>query len=190
MPDQATGESDIGYERVPHGLWPYWLSACMAQDRVYLCQMTDSSTDSVLNLFRASAFIEERFTGTLSAVHGLALNELLLMLYVQSAPGQRLSRIELSKRLHVSPSTITRMARPLEKLGILAREPDKRDARLAYVVLTKAGQSKLEEAKITLTQMSRGLFDGHWISDDISKLNSLLSRVTMSLPGDLSCTLD
>ncbi len=139
--------------------------------------MTDSSSNAVLGIFRANAILEERFTGALSAVHGLALKELLLMLYVQRAPGSKLSRVDLAKRLHVNPSTVTRMTLPLEKIGMIAREADARDARLAYVTLTPSGEERLNEAFATLNRMSADVFQDRWSEEDIEGFDSLLQRI-------------
>ena len=103
---------------------------------VYWARMSDHSLTAVMHLLLAYGRLEERFSGELGAVHGLALKEALLLMHLVRAPRERLSRIDLAKRLNASPSTITRMAIPLEKLGLIGREADARDARLAYVVFT------------------------------------------------------
>lgn len=136
-------------------------------------------------MLRATDLIEERFSAGLSAIHGLSLRETLLLLHVQAAPGGRLSRVDLAKRLHVSPSTATRMAKPLEKIGVVGREPDPRDARLAYVVLTEAGETLLNDAKATLQRQCADLFKDRWEEDHIGALSALVGRLTTHLPGDL-----
>lgn len=40
----------------------------------------------------------------------------------------------------------TRLLIPLEKIGLVARERDARDARVGYAVLTKAGERVLKDA--------------------------------------------
>lgn len=148
--------------------------------------MADFSYPAVTRMLRAAALVEERFSAGLSAVHGLSLKETLLLLHVQAAPGGRLSRVDLARRMHVSPSTATRMAKPLEKIGVVGRQPDPRDARLAYVVLTEAGETLLTDAKATLMRLSADLFRDRWEEDHIAALSALLGRLTTHLPGDLS----
>ena len=80
--------------------------------------MANASFSAVINLLRACARLEERFANELAGVHGLALKEVLLLMHLERAPRLRLSRIDLAKRLHVSPSTVTRMTIPLEKVGV------------------------------------------------------------------------
>jgi DNA-binding MarR family transcriptional regulator len=148
--------------------------------------MSSSTFNAVINLLRADAFMEERFAGGLASVHGLALKEVLMMMHVQHAKGARLSRADLAKRLHISASTVTRMARPLEKMGLIDRESDARDARLTYVVLTKSGKTLLKHAQDTLESMSADFFSDRWSEKEINTLNTLLGRITASLPGNLS----
>jgi DNA-binding MarR family transcriptional regulator len=147
--------------------------------------MTSPSFSAILRLLGTNALLEERFTGELGSLHGLALKEVLLLMHLERAPRMRLSRIDLAKRLHVSPSTVTRMAAPLEKLGMVGREADARDARLAYVVLTTAGQELVTNARATLESMAASVFRDRWTKPDIAALADLLGRLTAGQPGDL-----
>jgi DNA-binding MarR family transcriptional regulator len=147
--------------------------------------MTDLSLAAVLHLLRAHARIEEGFSGKLGAVHGLSLKETLLLMHLARAERQRLSRVDLAKRLSVSPSTVTRMAAPLEKLGLIGRQPDARDARLAYVVLTPAGQTLVEHANATLERLSAETFSDRWSAQEVERLASLLGRLNVGQPGNL-----
>jgi DNA-binding MarR family transcriptional regulator len=148
--------------------------------------MSNPSFSAVMHLLRAHSRLEEKFAATLGSVHGLGVNEVLLLMHLQRAPLHRLSRIDLAKRLNVSASTVTRMAAPLEKLRLVGREADARDARLAYVVLTKVGQRLVGEARQTLEHLSAEVFKDRWTEAEIEHLDKLLARLTASQPGDLS----
>ena len=145
--------------------------------------MTNPTLAAVLHLLRAHARIEETFSAKLGAVHGLSLKETLLLMHLARAERERLPRVDLAKRLSVSPSTVTRMAAPLEKLGLIGREPDARDARLAYVTLTPAGQTLVENATATLERLSGDTFSDRWSAAEIERLASLLGRLTAGQPG-------
>ena len=148
--------------------------------------MSRPSLSAVLALLRAHARIEEQFGNALGSVHGLALKELLLLMHLAAAPKARLSRIELARRLHVSASTVTRMTQPMEKLGMVGRQADPRDARLAYVVLTAAGQRLVTDARATLERSADRLFSDRWAKAEIATLAKLLGRLTAGLPGELA----
>lgn len=131
----------------------------------------------ILRVLRVAALIDERMTGALSALHGVSLRDVMLMLYVRNAPSSKLSRVELARKLCVSPATVTRATRPLEKIGLLDRESDPRDARLAYVVLTETGNELLDNAELSLEELS-GNFLSQLLSDnDRNRLTQLLGKL-------------
>ena len=147
--------------------------------------MTNTSFSALVRLLDAHALLEQRFTGELGAVHGLSLNEALLMMNLERATLSRLSRVDLAKRLCVSPSTVTRMTLPLEKLGLVGREADARDARLAYVTLTDTGREVVMAARATLERKATEVFRDRWTPEDIETLSDLLGRLTAGQSGDL-----
>ncbi len=148
--------------------------------------MTNPSFSAVLNLLGTHARLDERFDHSLGVLHGLSLKETLLLMHLERSPGMRLSRIDLSRRLHVSPSTVTRMCAPLEKRHVVGREPDARDARLAYVVLTEAGQQLITNARATLEGLSADVFRDRWTKSEIASLADLLGRLTAGQPSELA----
>jgi DNA-binding MarR family transcriptional regulator len=69
---------------------------------------------------------------------------------------------------------------------MVGRQSDARDARLAYVVLTPAGQRLVTDARATLERMAGDLFKDRWGTQEIATLAELLGRLTAGLPGDLA----
>src|SRR5215475_11615189 len=148
--------------------------------------MSRPALTALFRLFRAQSFIEARVDPGLGAVHGLALRELMFQWQLDQAPGSRLRRVDLATRLNVSQSTVTRLALPLEKLGFVRREADPRDARVGYVVLTKAGRQRVADARATLERMADAMFRDRWSGKEIATLASLLGRFSAALPGDVT----
>ena len=150
----------------------------------YNAGMDNSFSLPILRTLRASALIDEKFTGALAALHGVSLREVMLMLYVKNAPASKLSRIELAKRLCVSASTVTRATRPLEKIGLTASQADSRDARLSYVVLTSAGSKLLRHAEKSLEQLSREFLSPSLAEEERAQFAQILSTLTSQFPGE------
>ena len=148
--------------------------------------MTNLCATNALRLLDAADGMKARLSGDFASVHGISVNEFLLLLHLERAPASRLSRVELSKRMRVSASTVTRMASPMEKVGLLAREADARDARLAFVVLTDAGRTKLMEALATFTKQAESFFADRWTEEELASLASLLNRLIANTPGRLA----
>ncbi len=147
--------------------------------------MTYIETKSLLRLLQASATVEAKASGAISSVHGLSLMEAFLLMHLENAPLCRLPRVELARRLHVSASTVTRMTAPLEKIGLVDRKSDERDARLAFVVLTKAGKVRISEARTTLEQQAARIFQDRWSKGELKQLSNLLARLLANENGEL-----
>jgi DNA-binding MarR family transcriptional regulator len=145
--------------------------------------MMTADLSCLLQIFRVAALAEERAEGALGSIHGLGLKDVLLMRHIAGADGGRLSRVELAKRLHVSASTITRLAAPLEKIGVIERHVDLRDSRFTYVGLTAAGAELLANAEATLALAAQRLVAQRWSDAERDSLNQLLGRLTAGLPG-------
>jgi DNA-binding MarR family transcriptional regulator len=140
--------------------------------------MSNAALPAILRLIRVEATIQARFTGVLGSLHGLSLNELILLMNLDQAPLGRMRRVDLAVALVVSQSSVTRMAAPLEKIGLVARDSDERDARVAYVVLTKAGRERARDATATLTELCQGVFAEHFSAAEVKSLASLLGRLS------------
>lgn len=83
------------------------------------------------------------------SAHGLSFSDFMILHHLSQAPGKRLRRIDLAQKLGLTPSGITRMIIPLEKLHIIARDKDGEDARSRYAVMTEAGEELLRDATAT-----------------------------------------
>lgn len=69
------------------------------------------------------------------------------------------------------------MAAPMEKLGLVDREVDERDARLVYVVATDAGRKKLSETLATFSKRAGYLFNDRWDDEEMVELAAMLRRL-------------
>lgn len=139
--------------------------------------MTDLHTTNALRLLQVADEFRAGLSGEFSAVHGISVNEFLLLLHLERAASNRLARVDLAKRMHVSASTVTRMAAPMEKIGLVGREVDQRDARLVFVVATEAGKTKLAEALETFSKRASYLFSDRCEPVEASQLALLLHRL-------------
>ena len=139
--------------------------------------MTNQPTTNARRLLQAADDFRAGLAGEFAAVHGISVNEFMMMLHLERSAANRLSRVDLAKRMHVSASTITRMAAPMEKLGLVDREVDGRDARLVYVVATDAGRKKLTETLATFSKRAGYLFNDRWDDEEIVQFAAMLRRL-------------
>ena len=115
----------------------------------------DLGLEFCLRLSRAHATLIRRLDNALSNLHGLSFGDFMILYYLGRAPNQRLRRVDLAERLSVTASGVTRSLLPLEKLGMVTRQPDPRDARIGYASLTESGQQLLNFALVTLEPVAR-----------------------------------
>jgi DNA-binding MarR family transcriptional regulator len=69
------------------------------------------------------------------------------------------------------------MAAPMEKIGLVGREVDERDARLVFVVTTQSGRQKLSEALATFSKRAGYLFGDRWEDEEVDQFASMLRRL-------------
>src|ERR671911_240195 len=104
---------------------------------------------TVLDLALARSIVVREVDADLRTFHGVSLADLALLLELREAPDGRMRRVDLANRLGVTTSGVARQLAPLERIGLVDREPHARDARLALVVLTDAGERIAGEAERT-----------------------------------------
>ncbi|MBE3023421.1 MarR family transcriptional regulator [Janthinobacterium sp. BJB1] len=141
-----------------------------------------SALDFCLRLARAQALIVRRFDSILGNLHGLSFADYQLLYHLQRAPGGRLRRIDLAERLALTASGITRSLMPLEKIGLVARQADARDARVGYAVITGAGQALLINADATAQALGQELL-GSASAQQLAPLSLLLAGIAGSQPA-------
>jgi len=153
---------------------------------IYITPMTDISVINALRLLQAAEELKARLAGGFSSVHGLSVNEFFLLMHLEQAPLNRLPRVELAKRMLVSASTVTRMVAPMEKIGLVGREVDARDARMTFVTLSEAGKTKLIEAQETFAKYASYIFEDRWSQEEKDQFSSLLYRLVAGSEANLT----
>ncbi|MET1076412.1 MAG: MarR family winged helix-turn-helix transcriptional regulator [Pseudomonas sp.] len=112
------------------------------------------TTDFCLRLARAHAVLIRRLDSALGSYHGISFSDYQVLYYLSRAPAARLRRVDLAERLGLTASGVTRTLLPLEKIGLISREPDPRDARVGYAVVTPTGQELMRNARSIIDQIS------------------------------------
>lgn len=98
-----------------------------------------------MNLTMTQSIIAKRFDARLS-LHSISLSDFMILLHLDRAPEQKLRRIDLADKVGLSASAVTRKLAPLEKIGMVKREANERDARVSFVKLAKGGKQTLSDA--------------------------------------------
>jgi len=78
--------------------------------------------------------------------HGISYSELMVLHHLNSAQMLTMRRIDLAEAIGLTASGITRMLKPMEKLHLIEKEPNRRDARVSLVKLTPTGEVLYKDA--------------------------------------------
>jgi DNA-binding MarR family transcriptional regulator len=132
-----------------------------------------------VGLIRAHASAVRRFNTDLISAHGLTLNDYEVLLHLAREPERRLRRVDLSKRVLLTPSGITRLLEGLERAGYVERASCSSDARVTYALLTDEGYEKLREASSTHVEGIRSHFADRFSADELETLAELLARLPL-----------
>lgn len=115
-------------------------------------------TGLVVDIIKLQGKIQKRIGNALS-VHGIGLSEYLVLHQLYITTNQKMRRVDLAEQIGLSPSGVTRLLNPIEKIGLIRKEENPRDARVSLVTLSEAGKQLIEDAQITFEHASVSLFE-------------------------------
>jgi DNA-binding MarR family transcriptional regulator len=139
-------------------------------------QTTNTHLSTVLDLALARTLVLRHVDTPLGHHHGVSLSDLALLLELRSAPDEKLRRVELAQRLGITPSGVARQVAPLERIGLVGRESNPRDARLALVTLTHSGRRIADEASVTADEAAESALRAIWDAGQRKQLGELVAK--------------
>lgn len=126
-----------------------------------------------INLGKTQSILTNRFDRGLG---GLGFSEFLILYYISQAEGQKISRIELAKKIGMTASGVTRLLLPMEKVHLVKNGPAETDARVRLVMLSAAGKEKLGEALERLEVFGEDIIPASK-SKDLDSISELLLEI-------------
>jgi len=118
-----------------------------------------------INLTKILAESSRRFTGGLD---GLGFNEFVILYHLSQETEGKIRRIDLAEKMGLTPSGVTRILGPMEKIGLTEREAAARDARVSFVKITDSGKRNLTESMERAERLAEQIFP----AEDEKTLNS------------------
>ncbi len=86
------------------------------------------------------------------SIHGISFSEYLMMYQLSLATNKTMRRVDLAESLGMSASGVTRLLNPMEKLNIIKKEKNPRDARVSLVKFSNIGVELFKNATLTLVE--------------------------------------
>ena len=105
-----------------------------------------------MNFASVHARFIKKIDGSLSA-HGISFTEYQILFHLQMAQtqnpkAQAMRRIDLAESVGLSASGVTRLIAPMEKIGLVQKRVNERDARVSLVEITRTGSEIFKDASV------------------------------------------
>ncbi|QBA22351.1 MarR family transcriptional regulator [Chryseobacterium indologenes] len=132
----------------------------------------------LININKLQSVIARKFDSL--SVHGLGFNDFVILYVLYSSSESRMRRIDLAEKIGLTASGVTRLLNPLEKIGLVSRESNERDARVSYVVITPNGKKIFEEAKLSAENITKEI-----LSSKKNKSLRMVNELLFDLGGNI-----
>jgi DNA-binding MarR family transcriptional regulator len=119
----------------------------------------------------------------LEAATGLPLVSYNVLRLLQEAPGCRIRLGELAGAVFLTRGGATRLAKRLERAGLLRREGHARDRRGSCAVLTDRGRAEWRRASAVFSRTVAEHFGSHLSDAEAETLNAVLGRIVTAEVG-------
>lgn len=129
------------------------------------------------SFWTANNYISKKVDNKLG-LHGINFTEFLVMLCLHNQKEKQARRADLAENIGLTASGITRMLAPMERIGLIQKEKNNRDARVSLVKITEAGERVLGDSIISINEIAANIFsnfrakDKEKLFDEISNISS------------------
>jgi len=114
----------------------------------------------IINMWSANSIISKRLDASLGSVHGIGFTEYMILFHLNNSHNKSMRRIDLANNIGLTASGITRLVSPMEKIGVVMKEQNPRDARVSLVKMTPTGEIILADATISVKENTKRLLSG------------------------------
>ena len=114
------------------------------------------SMELVIALSSLQSHLLKKIDLRLSA-HGINFTEFMVMYQLNAAPNKTMRRIDLAESVGLSASGVTRLLTPMEKIKLVQKELNPRDARVSLVKLSKVGEQVFKDAFVSFKDSASSL---------------------------------
>jgi len=109
----------------------------------------------MINLWTINTITSKKIDGCLGSIHGIGFTEYMVLFHLSNAHNTTMRRIDLANKLGLSASGVTRLVSPMEKIGLVKKSANPRDARVSLVKLTASSVTVLRDATASLKEISK-----------------------------------
>ena len=135
-----------------------------------------------LALLRTNARLWDQLETQMRRDHGLTIARYDVLAHLELAGG-RLRLSELAATVMLSPSGLSKLLDRMDASGLIQREPDPRDARSTYAVITPRGRALVTKARASHHDLLQRRFGDALDDEDVADITRIMGRIGASLPG-------
>ena len=111
----------------------------------------------IINMWSVNSLISKKLDASLGSVHGIGLTEYMVLFHLNNSHNKSMRRIDLASSIGLTASGITRIVSPMEKIGLVMKEQNPRDARVSLVKITASGEEILSDSMLSIEQSTKRL---------------------------------
>ena len=134
-----------------------------------------TNTTLIKQLWFSSNSLFRRLDLSLGSIHGIGFTEYMVLDALTASLQGQSRRVDLAHAVGRTASGITRILAPMEKMGLIEKAQNKRDARVSMVCLTDAGRRIWKEASASLKLNTETMFEG-WDKAQLADFMTLLQE--------------
>jgi DNA-binding MarR family transcriptional regulator len=143
------------------------------------CTTASPAVRAYTRLLRAHAAAVRCLSADLLADHGLSINDYEALHVLSQAEGGVMKRVDLARRLVLTPSGVTRLLEGLEASGLVERASCPADLRVTYARLSERGAARLAQASRDHERAIEWLLVEHLSEAEIDSLGDLLGKLPL-----------
>ena len=114
----------------------------------------NKNSETAITLWVKTASLTRKMDASLASIHGIGFLEYIVLHRLINAPGNAMRRIDLANAICRTASGVTRMLSPMEKIGLVEKADNPRDARVSLIKITKTGEDIYHDATNSLNEKS------------------------------------
>lgn len=114
----------------------------------------NKNSETAIILWVKTASLTRKMDASLASIHGIGFLEYIVLHRLINAPGNAMRRIDLANAICRTASGVTRMLSPMEKIGLVEKGDNPRDARVSLIKITKTGKEIYHDATNSLNEKS------------------------------------
>jgi DNA-binding MarR family transcriptional regulator len=140
-------------------------------------ESTPAGVQTYPYLLRAHSALNRALDARLLSRHGLTLRDYEVLYLLWEAPNHKMRRVDLSRRLLLTQSGMTRLLKGLEDQQLVERTSCNEDARVFFATLTTTGKRKFPKMRRLHLEDIQELFGQFFSNNELDQLRALLSRI-------------